>query len=107
MSQTEDGEHDATTDPRLLLLSPRDNVLVLRGVLESGEEITVSGNHVTIRNRTGIGHKLAGAAIAAGAKVLKYGASIGSATQDITIGDHVHIHNMKSDYTPTYSLEEE
>ena len=45
--------------------------------------------------------------IAAGEKVLKYGAPIGSATRDIGQGEHVHLHNMRSDYLPTYTLDEE
>jgi hypothetical protein len=39
--------------------------------------------------------------------VLKYGVSIGSATADISLGEHVHLHNIKSDYTPTYALTED
>ena len=37
---------------------------------------------------------------------MKYGVSIGSARTDIAAGEHVHVHNMQSDYTPTYSLQE-
>ncbi len=94
------------TDPRLLLLSPQDNVLVLREAIGSGEKIVINGVGITIQSHIGIGHKLAGAAIPSGKKVLKYGAPIGSVTSDIAIGDHVHVHNMKSDYTPTYVLED-
>jgi hypothetical protein len=34
--------------------------------------------------------------IAAGEKVIKYGASIGVATGDIHPGEHVHTHNLRS-----------
>ena len=94
------------TDPRLLLLSPQDNVFVLREAIGSGEQILINGVRVTIQAHIGIGHKLAGAAISSGNKVLKYGAPIGSVTSEIAIGDHVHVHNMKSDYTPTYVLDD-
>ncbi len=94
------------TDQRLLLLSPHDNVLVLREAIGSGEKIVINGFGITIQSHIGIGHKLAAAAIPSGKKVLKYGAPIGSVTSDIAIGDHVHVHNMKSDYTPTYVLED-
>jgi len=94
------------TDPRLLLLSPQDNVLVLREAIGSGEQILINGVSVTIQSHIGIGHKLAGAAISSGHKVLKYGAPIDSVTSNIAIGDHVHVHNMKSDYTPTYVLDD-
>lgn len=93
------------TDPRLLLLSPQDNVLVLRVAINSGEQILINGVDITTQSYIGMGHKLARAAISTGSKVLKYGAPIGSVTYDISIGDHVHVHNMKSDYTPTYVLE--
>jgi hypothetical protein len=34
----------------------------------------------------------------ASAKVIKYGAAIGSTTKAVRAGDWVHLHNMKSDY---------
>lgn len=95
------------TDARLLLLSPGDNVLVLRGMIDREEQIVIRGVAVIVKEQISIGHKLAARDIPAGEKVLKYGAPIGSATCDISLGDHVHISNLKSDYTPTYSLEEE
>ena len=45
------------------------------------------------------------ASIRAGEKVLKYGAVIGTATSDIGRGEHVHTHNLESDYLPTYTHE--
>ncbi|MEE9322028.1 MAG: UxaA family hydrolase [Granulosicoccus sp.] len=107
MSEKNDRQVDVKTDPRLIQLSPRDNVLVLRDVIEGGEKICVSGTHVVIKQRIGLGHKLASKAILSDEKVIKYGAPIGSATLDIGVGEHVHIHNIKSNYTPTLSLEEE
>jgi (2R)-sulfolactate sulfo-lyase subunit alpha len=43
-----------------------------------------------------LGHKIALADIKQGVPVLKYDHPIGNATQDITAGDHVHTHNLKS-----------
>lgn len=94
------------TDARLLLLAPGDNVLVVRDQIEAGETFLVEGHAVRLPARLGLGHKVARAAIAQGGKVIKYGAPIGSATLDVAPGEHVHLHNMKSDYTPTFSLEE-
>ena len=42
------------------------------------------------------GHKLAACPIAAGEKVIKYGHSIGVATQDIAAGEWVHSHNLRT-----------
>ena len=95
------------TDPRLLLLHDGDNVLVVRRPLEAGEVIGVAGRQVRVGTRLGLGHKLARAPIAAGAPVIKYGAPIGRATRAIAPGDHVHLHNLASDYTPTHGRGEE
>ncbi len=94
----------ASLDPRLLLLSDADNVLVVRGAIDVGDEVRLEKETVTATVRTGLGHKLARRHIGKGRKIIKYGAPIGSATADIAPGAHVHIHNVKSDYTPTYAL---
>ena len=48
-----------------------------------------------------LGHKVAARDIAAGEKIIKYGAPIGSAICAINAGEHVHTHNLRSDYLPT------
>lgn len=93
------------TDPRLLLLHPGDSVYVLRDQIAAGEMVLVAGIAVAFPLALGLGHKIARLAIAAGEPVIKYGAPIGRATRNIAPGDHVHLHNLTSDYTPTYALE--
>ncbi|MDA4845007.1 UxaA family hydrolase [Hoeflea poritis] len=93
------------TDRRLLTLSPRDNVAVAKEAIPAGETFLVSGREIIAAVRIGLGHKVALRPIRAGEKVLKYGVPIGSATADIAVGDHVHLHNIRSDYTPTHSLD--
>lgn len=44
------------------------------------------------------GHKIAIKDISKGEKIIKYGITIGVATQDIKKGFWVHLHNMKSQY---------
>lgn len=43
-----------------------------------------------------LGHKLALADIAAGADVIEYGQRVAIATRDIAVGEHVHVHNVRS-----------
>ena len=93
------------TDRRLLLLRAEDNVLIATSRIRGEETVMLEGTPVVLSTDLPIGHKLARRAISAGEKVLKYGAPIGSATEDINAGAHVHVHNLKSDYTPTYHLE--
>ena len=95
------------TDDRLIVLAETDTVAVARCAVGAGETLKISGVDVTLSQAVSMGHKLAREPMDIGDKVLKYGVSIGSATKDIRIGDHVHLHNMKSDYTPTYALTEE
>jgi hypothetical protein len=93
-------------DRRLLLLDDRDNVLVATVRIRAGETVAIAGSRVTLPADLPIGHKITRRAIAAGEKIVKYGAPIGSATTPIAIGELVHVHNVKSDYTPTYHLED-
>jgi len=93
------------TDPRLLQLAPEDNVAAAKTSLPAGESILVAGRQVVLGRAIPTGHKVAIARIAAGGKVRKYGAPIGSATRDIEPGDYVHTHNVKSDYLPTYTYD--
>ncbi len=92
------------TDARLLLLSPNDSVYVLRDQIAAGEVVLVAGVAVTYPQPLGLGHKIARLAVAPGDQVIKYGAPIGRASRAIAPGDHVHLHNLVSDYTPTYAL---
>lgn len=95
-----------TNDPRLILLHPRDNVLVAAARLRAGETVGYDGWSVVLPADIPLGHKLARRDIAPGEKIVKYDAPIGSATAAIRAGDHAHVHNIKSDYTPTYHLED-
>ena len=94
-----------TNDPRLLKLAPEDNVAAATTTIEAGESIPLDGRPVTVPVRVPTGHKVAVIPIAAGEKVIKYGAPIGSATQDVRPGEYVHTHNLASDYLPTFTLD--
>lgn len=91
----------------LLLMSLDDNCLIARVDLKAGDTVTIDGQAVTLPAAVHLGHKLARRALAPGEKVLRYGAIIGSATAPIAIGEHIHTHNLESDYIPTYTLGED
>tara|TARA_B110001450_G_scaffold255478_1_gene283152 strand:- start:221 stop:529 length:309 start_codon:yes stop_codon:yes gene_type:complete len=94
----------SATDNRLIILAVYDTIGVARCAIDAGETLVIHGQQVALDSAVSMGHKLALLPMDVGQKVLKYGASIGSATAAIAVGDHVHLHNMKSDYTPTYAL---
>ncbi|MEM7392115.1 MAG: UxaA family hydrolase [Verrucomicrobiota bacterium] len=86
---------------RLLQLSPEDNVLIAAGSMLAGSVIKIGGEMLIIRRSVNMGAKIALYDIDRGEKVIKFGAPIGSATTDIEAGEHVHVHNLASDYIPT------
>jgi hypothetical protein len=82
----------------LILLHDKDNVLACRRRIHSGDSLLIDGRTIVARGDVDVGHKLARVDLAPGDVVLKYGVPIGSITQPTRIGEHVHTHNMKSDY---------
>jgi len=94
------------TDARVLVLSPGDNVAIAKSDIPAGTTLQVMGVTVTVKATMETGHKFAFKKVAKGAGITKYGAPIGVATQDIAPGDSMHIHNVTSDYIPTYTLDE-
>lgn len=94
----------ARFDARVILLAPEDNSVAVAASLAAGTRLLIDGVEIVTDKEIGIGHKLARCDIAPGEKVRKYGAIIGSATQAIPRGAHIHLHNLASDYIPTYTL---
>lgn len=90
-------------DFRLILLHPDDNVLICVNAIEAGDALPVGGGTVPAREGIAIGHKLARTMLAAGEKVIKYGAPIGSMTAAVQPGEWIHMHNMKSDYISSHT----
>jgi len=91
---------DNASTAGLLRIDPQDNVAVAITALEAGWTVAVEGRVIVLIDAAPMGHKVAVEAIAAGQKVLKYGAPIGTATRNIRPGEHVHVHNLRSDYLP-------
>ncbi len=86
---------------KVFVVEKEDNVGTAVGeAIRAGETVGTEGRvtDVTVVARADIayGHKIALRPIARGEQVIKYGLSIGTATQDIRPGDHVHVHNVES-----------
>lgn len=83
-----------------IAIDPRDDVAVLlRDVLAgTAVRVRVDGALETVvaADVIALGHKIARHDIKAGAHVRKYGESIASASIDIAVGQHVHVHNIAS-----------
>jgi hypothetical protein len=94
-----------TLDSRLLLLSPEDNCLIAATTLVAGTALEIEGDTVVLAEPIALGHKLARRALPADEKVVRYGAPIGHVTRAVAKGEHLHTHNLASDYLPTYTLD--
>ena len=85
---------------RALVMHPKDNVATVIEDVSSGHSVEIEGGDETITlsatESIPFGHKIALRKIRSNAKVLKYGEVIGTATQEILAGCHVHVHNIKS-----------
>jgi hypothetical protein len=83
-----------------LRIHPDDNVVMALSDLPAGTILDLDGQggvlDVTTQEPIPFGHKVAIAPIASETDVIKYGASIGLARQNIAPGQHVHVHNLRS-----------
>ena len=89
-----------------LLLHPDDNVLVARATAPEGTMVALHGITVRLTQAIPMAHKIARQPIVAGETIRKYGMPIGIATTDIAPGAHVHVHNIRSGYTPSVVLQD-
>lgn len=75
-----------------LTVHPDDNVATL---LDFQLELTMTQDGLALASPIPFGHKVALHAIEEGSVVIKYGVAIGTATQHIPAGAHVHVHNCR------------
>lgn len=86
---------------KVFVIDQADNVgTVVVEALQKGDEVGTNGmiSDVVVTAQTDIpyGHKIALRDIPKGETVMKYALSIGTATENIQAGDHVHVHNVES-----------
>lgn len=80
----------------LLRINPKDNVAVALFPIEKGSVIYLEDQELTAQEGIPRGHKIALATIEKGQDVVKYGYSIGKATDLIQKGCWVHTHNLQT-----------
>lgn len=87
---------------RVIALHPTDNVVICVAPIDAGEQVEIDGAPVIAAGAVGLGHKLARRDLASGDKVIRYGIPIGTMTRPAARGEHVHRHNLRSDYIPSH-----
>lgn len=85
---------------RAIVIKPIDNVATATSVIPAGTDVVLKVNNkevnVHITEDIPFGHKFAIRDIKNDEKIMKYGEAIGRASVDIKVGEHVHVHNLKS-----------
>jgi len=88
-----------------ILLHADDNVLVCRAHADAGSIVPIDNTELRLPAAIDVGHKIARHELKIGDKIIKYGAPIGSMVADARAGDHIHMHNMQSDYIKSHTRE--
>ena len=82
---------------KLLVLDSRDNIAVCLADLSAGEVIEQDGISIKVLSNIPRGHKIASRPIEKDDGIIKYGERMGHATTSISVGEHVHTHNVLGD----------
>lgn len=82
---------------KVLILDERDNIAVCLADLSVGDFIEQDELKINVLNLIPRGHKIATKAIAKDEGIIKYGERMGHAIAPISIGEHVHVHNILGD----------
>jgi altronate hydrolase len=88
---------------KVLVLNPADNIAICLEDMPTGTVIDQDNLKLTITQKIPRGHKVASRAVTKGDGIIKYGERMGHATKDISVGEHVHTHNVLGDRLSTES----
>jgi altronate hydrolase len=80
----------------IIQIHNQDNVVVALKDLSAGQTFTIDGETITLKEDVPRGHKVAVKNIAINEHVVKYGYPIGHAIKGISVGEHIHTHNTKT-----------
>jgi altronate hydrolase len=80
----------------IIKINEQDNVVVALKDLTKDEIIVIDLKKIKLREDVKRGHKVAICEINEGDNVVKYGFPIGHALRNISAGEHVHVHNIKT-----------
>lgn len=92
----------STEQGRFLLLHEADNVLICAENAVKGSVVQFDDQEHILPTDIQIGHKIARRPLELGAKVIRSGVIIGTTTEAVATGEHVHNHNLQSDYIPAH-----
>lgn len=89
----------------IIIVNPKDSVAVVLCDIKQGAICQFGETTLTAKDDIAFGHKIALFDIKEGEDVLKYGSPIGHATKKIEKGQHVHVHNVKTNLAESGAYE--
>ena len=78
-------------EPLAIRLHDNDNVITAKSDIDT--DMLLNDENITTKQFIPVGHKIATKDISKGQDIIKYDNIIGTATDNIAVGDHVHVHN--------------
>lgn len=81
---------------KYLKINEIDNIVVALTDLSKGEVISADGKDIVLKEDVKRGHKIAIVNLKTGENIIKYGFPIGHSTLDISEGQWIHTHNVKT-----------
>lgn len=82
--------------PEFIKINPLDNVVIALRDFSIGDTIVVDDIQIKVVNDVPKGHKIALKEIRENENIIKYGAPIGHAILPISVGEHIHVQNLKT-----------
>lgn len=77
-------------------LHDHDNVIVALKDLPKGQSLIMNEQTIVLKDEIKRGHKIAIKDFSVNEHVIKYGYPIGHAIKTISVGEHIHTHNIKT-----------
>lgn len=90
---------------KAIKINQKDNVAVAISDIKKGENILLDDISITLKNDIPAGHKFSIATISKNENIIKYGFPIGHAKEAISVGEHIHTHNTKSNLSDLLDYE--
>ncbi len=81
---------------KIMKINEKDNIAVALTDLQKGEILSLDGQTFTVLEDIDKGYKVAFTHIPENSDITKYGLPIGHATKDISPGEYLHTHNIKT-----------
>lgn len=77
-------------------LHDHDNVVVALKDLSKGQTLTIKEEIIVLKDDIKRGHKVAIKDLSINDHIIKYGYPIGHAIKEVSVGEHIHTHNIKT-----------